>query len=93
MRSYPTIAFEAVSVIFERSRMGLYILPRYRRNTMSTPALSPPAIASRAPYQSTRQVPAATITSTSGASLALRLRACIPASTLARLSTSNRFSS
>ena len=42
---------------------------------MSTPALSCPASASRAPYHSTRQVPIATITSTTGASLALRLRA------------------
>ena len=60
---------------------------------MSTPALSSPASARRAPYHSTRQVPTATITSTTGASLALRLRACRPASTLARLSESNRFCS
>jgi hypothetical protein len=31
---------DTVSVIFERSRMGLYIFPRYNKKTISRPALS-----------------------------------------------------
>ena len=84
------MALETVSVIFDRSRMGLYMLPRYNKNTISTPALSCPASASRAPYPSTRQVPIATMISTTGESFALTLRACSPASTFAKLSDSNR---
>ena len=49
MRSKPTTAFDTVSVIFDRSRIGLYIFPRYSRNTIRTPALSFPPRASRAP--------------------------------------------
>src|SRR6266540_4051379 len=42
MRSNPTAAFESVSVIFDRSRIGLYILPRYRIKTSSAPEVSTP---------------------------------------------------
>src|SRR5256885_7740972 len=38
----------------------------YRRKTMRTPALNSPARARRAPYPSTRHVPMATMTSTTG---------------------------
>ena len=44
-------------------------------NTSSAPALSASASTRRTPYHNTRQVPTATITSTIGASRALRLRA------------------
>src|SRR5258708_40200305 len=55
--------------------MGLYILPRYKRNAITPPALSWPLNARRAPYPSTRQVPIATMTSTIGESFAFMLRA------------------
>ncbi len=93
MRSRLTPALDTVSVIFDRSRMGLYILPRYRRNTTSAPAVNWSAMTRRAPYHSIRQVPVATMISTTGASIILMLRAARVVSTLSRLWTSNRRSS
>src|SRR5262249_4701900 len=84
-RSKATEAFEKVSDVFERSLIGLYILPRYRTKTTSAPAAIRPDNTQKTPQKSTRQVPAATTRSTSGASFALTLRARSVASTLARL--------
>src|SRR5215471_4645474 len=74
IRSNPTAAFEAVSVILDRSRIGLYILPRYNRKTTSPPVVRAPLNTRFAPYHRTRQVPAATIICTTGESIALSPR-------------------
>src|SRR6266481_6692050 len=89
MRSYPTVALETESVILDSSRIGLYILPKYKRKTINTPALNWPRNASRAPYPSTRHVPMETMTSTMGESFAFRLRASSAVSTFSKLCDSN----
>jgi hypothetical protein len=41
------MALETESVILDSSRIGLYILPKYKRKTISTPALNSPRSAKR----------------------------------------------
>ena len=80
MRSKPTAVFDSVSVIFDKK-------------TSSEPADISPASTSRAPYHSTRQVPAAVMTSTMGVRRAFMARARSAVSTLSRLSCSKRLTS
>ena len=67
--------------------------PRYRTKTRSAPAVRRPASTRRTPNQRTRQVPTATMMSTSGASVAFTLRARNVRSTVSWLSRSRRRSS
>ena len=62
------------SRILDKSRIGLYILPRYQMKRMSEPALRASLKTIRPPNHNTMHVPTATIISTAGPSLALRPR-------------------